>query len=833
MGRAVVFPCIRNGLVGPVKKGAGAPLRKFNNKCRHDRRYMVFWQSSTVVVERIMALPSSEFARPSNGSFESVDLEGRFQALFEQAPTSMQLLAADGTTMQVNKAWHLLWERPDDSALSDYVLSGQYNILTDLQLREKGITPYLERAFAGESVHIPVAMYDPEALGKPGRTRWVRAITHPLKDRQGRVQEVLLMHEDITDQVETEQRLRESEERFRCLVTATSTMVWTMTPDGLIQEDSPSWRRFTGQTPEEWKAHGWLAAIHADDREHALQRLQQCIATQSVYQDEYRLQRANGEYCWTSAKAVPVFNEDRSVREWVCANTDISEAKQASLALQASEARFRTLAEAMPQMVWSARPDGHVEYYNRQWYDFTGMPLGSTDGSGWNDIVHPDERATTWEIWQTSLHTGEPYETQYRLHHHSGQYRWALGRALPVHDDRGNILHWFGTCTDIHDQKLAEEALRDATRRKDDFLAMLAHELRNPLAPISAAAEMMEFFQLDEQRVKQASKIISRQVRHLIVLVDDLLDVSRVTRGLVQIELSPQDIKLIAAAALEQVTPLLETKRHQLSMDLARESAYILGDEKRLVQVLTNLLNNAAKYTPEGGHVHLAIDVTDTHIMVRVKDNGMGIAPALQPRVFDLFTQADRSADRAQGGLGVGLALVKSLVELHRGEVRCYSAGIGQGSEFTMLLPRLEKGDPTLNESPRPRLARAEKPLDILVVDDNADAALMLATYLNAAGHDVRVEHTPGTAFETACAAPPDVCILDIGLPEMDGYELALRFKQQEVTSEIALIAVTGYGQAQDRQRSSDAGFAHHLVKPVDTAKLLLLLSTMKRQGRN
>jgi PAS domain S-box-containing protein len=448
-----------------------------------------------------MALPHPHLTTSHASALGDFGSEARFQALFAQAPTSMQLLATDGTTIQVNQAWRALWEMPDGSALSDYVLSGQYNVLTDPQLRDKGVTPYLERAFDGESVKIPVANYDPAALGKPGRTRWVTARAHPLKDRDGRVHEVMLMHEDITEQVEAERLLRDNEERFRSLVTATSTMVWTMTPDGLTCGDSPSWRAFTGQAHEEWIANGWLSAIHPDDRDHASLAFNACIASRSSYEGEYRLRRADGQYCWTSAKIVPVFNEDGSVREWVGANTDISNAKRASLALQASEARFRTITEAMPQMVWSTRPDGYHEYYNRKWYDFTGVPAGSTDGEAWENVVHPDDQAMTWNVWQHSLRTGEPYEIQYRLRHHSGQYRWALGRALPVRDDRTEIIHWFGTCTDIHDQKLAEDALREAARRKDDFLAMLAHELRNPLAPISAAAELMELVPLDGKRM--------------------------------------------------------------------------------------------------------------------------------------------------------------------------------------------------------------------------------------------------------------------------------------------------------------------------------------------
>lgn len=772
-----------------------------------------------------MAPPRPYDETIDNFQQEPFGAEFRFHALFEQAPISMQLLAADGRTVQVNKAWHALWEMPSETALSDFVLGNDYNVLTDPQLLAKGITPYLQRAFAGESVKIPATNYDPAELGKPGRTRWVTATAHPLKDKDGRVQEVMLMHEDITEQVEAERLIRNSEERFRSLVTATSMMVWTTTPEGAAREDSPSWRAFTGQTMDEWLNDGWLSAVHPDDRERAAEIFRKSIANRSVYETEYRLRRADGEYCWTSAKAVPVLNADGSVREWVGANTDISEAKNATHSLQASEARFRAITEAMPQMVWSTRPDGFHEYFNRRWYDFTGVPAGSTDGKEWESVVHPDDQDRAWHVWRHSLATGEPYEMHYRLRHHSGQYRWALGRALPVHDESGRIIRWFGTCTEIHDQKMAEDALREAARRKDDFLAMLAHELRNPLAPISAAAELMEMVQFDKERIKQTSEVISRQVRHMMALVDDLLDVSRVTRGLVKIDKHSQDLKVIVAHALEQVMPLLEAKRHRLTMALASETAPVLGDEKRLVQVVTNLLNNAVRYTPEGGDIHLAIDAQGTRIVLRVKDNGIGMAPELQPRVFDLFTQADRSADRAQGGLGIGLALVKSLVELHGGEVRCSSEGIGEGSEFVVTLPRLPEGQALSGQRPLRQLGKTEKPLRILVVDDNADAAMMLALYLNAVGHEVAVEHTSGNALARAATTPLDVCILDIGLPEMDGYELALRLRTQERTSHIKLFAVTGYGQEQDRQKGKEAGFDHHFVKPVDTAKLASLLS--------
>jgi signal transduction histidine kinase/CheY-like chemotaxis protein len=401
--------------------------------------------------------------------------------------------------------------------------------------------------------------------------------------------------------------------------------------------------------------------------------------------------------------------------------------------------------------------------------------------------------------------------------------------GAPVRDDNGEITGAVVAQIDITEHVKAEEKLREADRRKDEFLAMLAHELRNPLAPISAAAELIEMVPLNAKRLKQTSQVISRQVRHMTGLVDDLLDVSRVTRGLVNLNKIDLDVKHIISDAIEQVRPIIEGKRHHLTVELAPEPAHVLGDRKRLVQILTNLLHNAAKYTPEGGTIHLQMETPDGHVRLCVLDTGIGIAPELQPRIFELFAQAERPADRSQGGLGIGLALVKSLVELHEGHVVCHSEGVGKGSQFIVTLPRLLEHGTVTKERPDTRqLPKAAQKLRILVVDDNADAAQMLAMYLEAAGHQVLVEHGSKRALERARIDMPDVCILDIGLPELNGNELARRLRAQKETAEAILIAVTGYGQEQDKQNAMDAGFDHHFVKPVETAKLVALMSKMR-----
>jgi signal transduction histidine kinase len=375
----------------------------------------------------------------------------------------------------------------------------------------------------------------------------------------------------------------------------------------------------------------------------------------------------------------------------------------------------------------------------------------------------------------------------------------------------------------------AEEALRLADRRKDEFLAMLAHELRNPLAPISAAAQLLNMGPPDSARVERTSAIIARQVAHMTGLIDDLLDVSRVTRGLVVLARDEVDLRRVIDDAVEQVRPLIEARRHRLALDLAPDAgpACVEGDYKRLVQVLANLLNNAAKYTPDGGQLGVWMGVTADHVLVSVTDNGIGIPADLLPTVFDLFSQAERTPDRAQGGLGLGLALVKSLVELHGGMVTASSEGRNMGTEFTLRLPRLQAPAASASSEASPCAAAADglPGLKLMLVDDNEDAALMLALLLESAGHTVTVAHDPFDALAHAERERFDVFLLDIGLPGMSGYELARRLRELPGTQGAALMAITGYGQQSDRTDAEEAGFHRYFVKPVDAESLTAALA--------
>ncbi len=506
--------------------------------------------------------------------------------------------------------------------------------------------------------------------------------------------------------------------------------------------------------------------------------------------------------------------------------SDVTEAVQAMAALRESEQRLLQLANTIQHLAWMATPDGVPVWFNDRWYESTGTDQERMRALGWGSLVHPDDLPAQTARWELSIRTGQPYEGEMRLRGADGRYRLFHGTAAPVRDAAGHIVQWFGTNTDISDARAAQDALSESSRRKDEFLAMLAHELRNPLAPISTAAHLLQATGHEDARTRRASEIISRQVAHMVALVDDLLDVSRVTRGLVELQRGPVDVGQVVADAIEQVRPLVEARGHALDVDLPTPAPHLVADRTRLTQVVANLLHNAAKYTPPGGRIGLRAAADDEHLRLVVEDNGSGIDAELLPQVFTLFAQASRTPDRAQGGLGIGLALVRGLVELHGGTVEADSDGPGRGARFTVTLPLAH---PVLDLAPPPAPAstRVDEEMShrVLVVDDNHDAAVALAELLRESGYRVTVCDDPAHALAAADAEAHDALVLDIGMPGMDGYELARRVRAGTASANALLIALTGYGQPRDRARSLAAGFDAHLVKPADPGELLALLA--------
>jgi signal transduction histidine kinase/CheY-like chemotaxis protein len=586
-------------------------------------------------------------------------------------------------------------------------------------------------------------------------------------------------------------------------------------------------RRFADIWSEIWHDVGPLA--------------ERALRGEATYKENLPLRlRRHGydEDTWFTFSYSPVRDDDGAVAGVYCACVETTAQVLAERYRNEENQRLVELFEQAPGFIAVLRGPGHVfELANKSYRQMLGERklIGLTA----REAVPEIEGQGFFELLDAVYRSGEPFVGRaspmrvQRAPNAPLEERFIDFIYQPIRDATGAVAGIFVEGSDVTARTKVENELRAANRQKDQFLAMLAHELRNPLAPITTAAQLLKQGRLDARGSRHASEIIARQAEHMTELVNDLLDVSRVTRGLVTLETEELDINGVVASAVEQVRPLIDTRRHTLALQLSGEPARVAGDRTRLVQVVSNILNNAAKYTPQGGSIALRVAAHEALVEVSVRDNGVGIEPDVLPYIFDLFTQAERTPDRSQGGLGIGLALVKSLVALHGGRVEARSEAPGQGSEFIIRLPRLERprGEPA-RASDSGAGAEREAPLCVLVVDDNIDAALMLATLLEMQGHSVCVEHDGRNALRRARLQRPQVLLLDIGLPDMDGYELARAMRRLPETANAVLVALTGYGQGQDRADAQQAGFNHHLVKPASMEQVGAILAQARQHAR-
>ena len=537
------------------------------------------------------------------------------------------------------------------------------------------------------------------------------------------------------------------------------------------------------------------------------------------------------EQTWFTFSYSAVRDDSGAVGGVYCACVEATEQVLGERYRKEENERLVTLFEQAPGIIAVLRGPQHVfEITNKSYLELIGREnlVGKTAREALPEV----EGQGFFELLDQVYTSGEPFVghavplTLVRAPGAPPEQLYVDFVYQPIRDPFGTVVGIFVEGSDVTPRKQIEDELRAANRQKDQFLAMLAHELRNPLAPITTAAQLLQRGSLDPQRARHASDIIVRQAEHMTDLVNDLLDVSRVTRGLAEIEKEDLDVAAVVNGAIEQVRPLLDMKRHELRVEQWQQPLHVSGDRTRLVQVVSNILNNAAKYTPSGGQIALRVTSEGGEAVIAVSDNGQGIEPQVLPYIFDLFTQAERTPDRSQGGLGIGLALVKSLVALHGGRVAAFSQGPNKGSEFVIRLPLLSSSE--AQETRQPPDQANEGAVRVLVVDDNADAAQMLATLLEAHGHLVSVEYDGTSGLARALRERPEVMLLDIGLPDMDGHELARRLRSSPETANAMLIALTGYGQSEDRERARQAGFDRHLVKPADLSELLRILAEVR-----
>jgi PAS domain S-box-containing protein len=626
--------------------------------------------------------------------------------------------------------------------------------------------------------------------------------------------------------------LRRSEERYRLVALATNDVVWDWDlVTGHVDWNEMVLRQF-GCTREELghAVAAWTERIHPADLQRVLHGIYGAIEGRAeTWSDEYRFRKNDGTHAIFLDRGFIVRDAGGKAVRMIGSMLDVSEQRRVEAALRESDDRFRALADNMSQLAWIADAHGTLLWANKRWLEYTGItPEDARRGDAWLRLIHPDHVDGAITKFQRHLVSGEPWEDTFLARHVDGGYRWFLSRALPIRDERGALFRWFGTNTDITEQREAEEALREADRHKDEFLAMLAHELRNPLAPIRNAIHVLRVVAPREPTLDRLRDVIDRQVTHMARLIDDLLDVSRIARGRVELRKERHDIAQIVRQTAEDYRENLEGSGLSVSVDVEGAPLCVDGDGTRLAQIVGNLLHNAGKFTDRGGSVRVGVrrDASGSSALVSVEDTGVGIEPAVLARLFDPFSQAAQGLARSKGGLGLGLALAKALAELHGGSVSAQSDGLGRGSTFVVRLPLVRAagaGTPSGATTPAKRLR-------ILVIEDNADAAETLEMVLALAGHDVKVALDGRTGIEMARALRPDVVICDIGLPGgVDGYDVGRALRSEPALRSISMIALSGYSQDEDRRRSREAGFDAHLAKPAEVDKLTALLADVRR----
>jgi PAS domain S-box-containing protein len=558
--------------------------------------------------------------------------------------------------------------------------------------------------------------------------------------------------------------------------------------------------------------------IHPEDRTRVLEAIGAAAEQRRDHHVEYRIVRSDGAVRWVEGRGQVFCDDEGRPERMVGVCLDVTDRKRA-------EEKFRLALEAAPAAVIMVDQRGTIVLVNALTEHVLGYPRGELVGQSIDRLVpsrfrsgHAEFRAGFFvDSRQRPMGAGRDL---YALRKDGSEVPVEIGLS-PMDTADGRFV--LAAVTDITARKRAEVALQEADRHKDEFLAMLAHELRNPLGAIANAAQLLKQLGPPTGNMRWARDVIDRQAAHLARIVEDLLDVTRISRGQIVLRREPVPLAAAVALTLETARPLFEARRQRFTSAVPAEPIWVDGDTTRLAQVIGNLLSNASRYTGQGGAVSLTVERDGAEVVARVRDTGVGISAEMLPRVFDLFVQAERPLDRAPGGLGLGLTLARRLTEMHGGRLEAFSAGLGQGSEFVVRLP-VFAGEPPEEIDTRPVLVSEAVGRRILVVDDNADAAEALALALGATGHEVQLASDGPSALVAAAEFAPEVVLLDIGLPGIDGYEVARRLRADKRSQGMVLVALTGYGQEEDRRRARDAGFDHHLVKPINPEAILAVL---------
>jgi PAS domain S-box-containing protein len=644
----------------------------------------------------------------------------------------------------------------------------------------------------------------------------------PIRDPQGNIAGCVMVFHDVTRRRTAERALRLNEEQLRAIFAQAAIGIALTDLSGRFIEANPRFRNILGYSLEELRERSLMDLGLAEDRVTMQQNMQRLFTEAAPsYVTQNRYVRKDGRIAWSNTTVSVLRDENGEAQRLISTIEDITGLRQADEV----RAHLAAIIESTDDAVITKTLEGIITSWNRSAERTFGYTAAEMVGKSITLLMPPDHVNEEPAILER-LKRGE------RIEHYETIRVTKQGVLLnvslsvsPLKDSQGRIIGASKIARDITRQKRSEEALREADRRKDEFIATLAHELRNPLAPIRQAAMISVAATASEAQKRWSHDVINRQVHHMSLLLDDLLDVSRVTRGTLELRLEMIDLAAVVDAALETARPILDSKRHRLTVELPAHRVSFAADPLRLAQVLSNLLTNAAKYTDHEGQISLRTIESGELVTITVSDTGIGIPPESISRIFEMFSQIKSSQDRSEGGLGIGLALTKGLIQMHGGVIEARSDGLGRGSEFTVRLPRRVLSG---SKDRQPVLGAVEVSCSrrrVLIADDNRDAADSLAALLRMQGHEVSIVHNGAEALARFNTLMPEVVLLDIGMPELDGYEVARQVRELAGVRAVRLIAVTGWGQEGDRARAIQAGFDHHFTKPVDPTRLMELVA--------
>jgi PAS domain S-box-containing protein len=900
----------------------------------------------------------------------------RLQIFIEHAPASLAMFDREMRYLAASRRWMT------DYHLGDRDVRGQshYALFPEVPERWKEVH---RRTLEGEIVRADEDRF----VRVDGKVQWVRWETRPWHAANGAIGGIVIFAEEITERKLAAEALRESELRFRTMISAFPNLSYETNADGANIFTSDQWRAYTGMTAEESAGAGFIRAYYPDDAEDVMAQWSAAVRSSMSFERKCRIRAADGSYRWFLNRALPGRDAEGRIVRWAGSLTDIDDLIRAEERVRENELRFRTMVSAVPSLTFESDVDGNNTFASDQWLAYTGMTAEETAGMGYARAFHPDDAEEVTARWFAAMRSGTLFESRHRIRAADGSYHWFLCRALPARDAEGRIVRWAGSLVDIDDLVRADEALREskerlagivssamdaiitvdedqrivlfneaaermfgcpaaealgqpfnrfiperfrdahtklvrrfgetggasramrsltalradgtefpieaaiskvevggrklytlihrditerkqaeaereqlareqvaraaaeaANRSKDEFLAMVSHELRSPLNAILGYTRMLRSGPVDREAINNATAVVERSAKAQLQIIEDLLDSARIITGKLRVEPAPIDLVPALEAALDTVRSAAEAKGVSLVADFGPSPEQVLGDSTRLQQVVWNLLTNAVKFTPEGGRAELRMEGADDNVHITVSDNGKGIESEFLPFVFDRFRQADPSGARRYGGLGLGLSLVKHLVELHGGTITAASEGAGRGATFTVTLPRRH---PEFVAPPPPAVASREvrtegaitlgaalslEGVSVLVVDDQEEARVILTQALGEYGAQVSAVSSGTEALALLSDPPggrrPDALILDIAMPDEDGYTVlkkvrALEAEQGAAADRIPAIALTAYGRSEDRLRALHAGFHMHVAKPVEPAELAVVIASL------